>query len=750
MTITAAVACVLVSTAMTPLFFSPLWFAAAAGAVFTAAGAGTLTRLRAPRIPPVLACLAVGVAALLLYLNLLFEGRHSLLYVIPTPASLARLWNLAGAGVAEAHICNQPAPDLPGLILLAAAGTGITAVVTDLIAVRLRSAAPAGLPLLVLFGVPVMMNASHNQLLNGLMFGLAGAGYLAMLAAGSRARGNPTALAAAGGLTSIAVALCAPLLLSGVHLSALFSPGAGAGGVPQTMAQLHESRARVVFTYTTTASPSLQRNDPQYFRQYVFDTLDETGWQLTSYPPGAAQSSSIPQAPGLTDLSAAQLVTTTVTTTGFPAAHPAFLPLPYPEIRVSAPGQWLVDPDLMIYSPDSSLAGITYSAASYAIDPSPAQLEAVPPLNGQPGLAPDLQLPPSYRTAALKQLAQAQTSRQATELGKVNALAAWLSSPPFRYSLSAPPSSSAAGLLSFLTTTKAGYCVQYASAMTVLTRLLGIPARFVTGYTSGTPSKDGHYQVKTTDAHAWTEVYFPTFGWIRFDATPGEPGGTASRPDYMGASTGTGSATMTHADPIIEATTGSGSLLPDPHASHPTPKPPQLADQPGTGQHGSRRPARTSRAATVLAAVAAIALVVIAPASLRITRRRWRWMRATDDAARAHAAWREFRDDLVDFGFGGRPSEPPRTLAKRISVTLPAPASTAVRRLARAEERASYAACPSAPQDLRRDGTTVRRGLAATARRSIRWRARVLPASLLVSTTAAVGHIRHRKLTRHG
>jgi arylamine N-acetyltransferase len=152
----------------------------------------------------------------------------------------------------------------------------------------------------------------------------------------------------------------------------------------------------------------------------------------------------------------------------------------------------------------------------------------------------------------------------------------------------------------------------------------------------------------------------------------------------------------------------------------------------------------------VLAAVAAIALVVIAPASLRITRRRWRWMRATDDAARAHAAWREFRDDLVDFGFGGRPSEPPRTLAKRISVTLPAPASTAVRRLARAEERASYAACPSAPQDLRRDGTTVRRGLAATARRSIRWRARVLPASLLVSTTAAVGHIRHRKLTRHG
>jgi transglutaminase-like putative cysteine protease len=747
MTITAAVACILVSTAMTPLFLSPLWFVAATGAVITVAGAGTLTRLRAPRVPPVLACLAAGVAAMLLYLNLVFEGHHSLLYVIPTPGSLTRLWYLADAGVHEAHICNQPAPGLPGLILLAAAGAGITAVMTDLIAVRLRSAALAGLPLLVLFGVPVTMNASPNQLANGLMFGLAGAGYLAMLAVGNRARGNATALAAAGGLTSIAVALCAPLLLSGVHLSALFSPGAEAGGLPQTMAQLHEGRARVVFTYTTTASPSLQRNDPQYFRQYVFDTLGEKGWQLTSYSPGAAQASSLPQAPGLTDLSAAQQVTTTVTTTaGFSGAHPAFLPLPYPEIRVSAPGQWLADPDLMIYSPDSPLAGITYSAVSYAIDPSPAQLEAVPPLNGLSGLAPDLQLPPSYRTAALKQLAQAQTSGQATELGKVAALATWLSSPPFRYSLSAAPSASAAGLLSFLTTTKTGYCVQYASAMTVLTRLLGIPARFVTGYTAGMPGKDGRYQVKTTDAHAWTEVYFPTFGWIRFEPTPGEQGGTASTPDYMSASAGTGSAQTAAADPIIEAATGSPSLLPGPLANRPVTKSPQRAGQPGTGSHD--RPAATSQAATTLAVVTAIALVLMVPASLRITRRRWRWMRATDDAARAHAAWREFRDDLADFGFGGRLSEPPRTLADRVSVTRPEPASTAVRRLARAEERASYAARPPARQDLRGDVTAARRGLAATARRGTRWRARVLPASLLRS--AAVGHILHRRLTRDG
>ena len=745
MTITAAVACVLVSIAVTPLFLSPLWFAAGVGAVSTAAGAGTLTRLRAPRVPPVPACLAAGLAALLLYLNLVFEGRHSLLYVIPTPGSLARLWDLAGAGLDEAHTYHQPAPGLPGLILLAAAGVGITAVLTDLIAVRLRSAALAGLPLLVLFGVPVMMNASHNQLVNGLVFCLAGAGYLAMLAVGSRARGNATALAAAGGLTSIAVALCAPLLLSGAHLSTLFSSGADAGGVPQTTAQLHESRPRIVFTYTTTASPSLQRSDPPYFRQYVFDTLDQTGWQLTSYPPGTAQASSLHQAQGLTDLSAAQPVTTTVTTTGFSDAHPAFLPLPYPEIQVRVPGQWLADPDLMIYSPASSLSGITYSAVSYAIDPSQAQLAAVPPLTGVPGLAPDLQLPPSYQTAALKQLAQAQTSGQTTELGKVDALANWLSSPPFRYSLSAAPSTSAAGLLSFLTTTKAGYCVQYASAMAVLTRLLGIPARFVTGYTTGVPGKGGSYVVTTHDAHAWTEVYFPTFGWIRFEATPGHQGGTASRPDYMSASTGT--ATTGSADPVIQATAGSGSLVPASQVNRLAPKPPQHAGQPGTRPQG--RPARTSRAATALAMVAAIALAVIAPAALRIARRRWRWKRATDDVTQAHVAWREFRDDLADFGFRGRPGEPPRTLAARVSVTLPEPASAAVRRLALAEEHASYATRPPASQHLRRDGTTARRGLAATARRSTRWRARLLPASLPASTTAAVAQLLHRELARH-
>jgi hypothetical protein len=130
-----------------------------------------------------------------------------------------------------------------------------------------------------------------------------------------------------------------------------------------------------------------------------------------------------------------------------------------------------------------------------------------------------------------------------------------------------------------------------------------------------------------------------------------------------------------------------------------------------------------------------------APAAFRLTLRRWRWMHAGDDTRRAHAAWREFHDDLADFGVTSRPSEPPRTLAARVSTGLPEPAAAAVTRLALAEERARYAARPAGSAQLRRDGTTARRGLAATARRSTRWRAALFPASMITALTEAAARI---------
>ena len=150
----------------------------------------------------------------------------------------------------------------------------------------------------------------------------------------------------------------------------------------------------------------------------------------------------------------------------------------------------------------------------------------------------------------------------------------------------------------------------------------------------------------------------------------------------------------------------------------------------------------TGWATVGIAFAATAATALITPAAFRLTLRRWRWTRARDDTSRAHAAWREFHDDLADFGVTPRPSEPPRTLAARVTTTLPGPAAAAVTRLALAEERASYAARPTTTAHLRHDGTTARRGLAATARRTTRWRATIFPASMTTTLTQAATRIR--------
>ena len=185
MTLTVAFACALSSTVLYPLFISSEWFYVGLGAIITVAASGALSRLRTL---PVAVCLAISVAGLLLYLNLVFEARHSWLAVIPTPGSLSRLWDLAGTGFTDVGRHPAPAPALPGLVLLAVGGIGITAIFTDLIAVRLRSTALAGLPLLVLFTVPITMNAQHEGFGTAVVFCLGTVGYLAMLSADGRER----------------------------------------------------------------------------------------------------------------------------------------------------------------------------------------------------------------------------------------------------------------------------------------------------------------------------------------------------------------------------------------------------------------------------------------------------------------------------------------------------------------------------------------------------------------------------------
>ncbi len=67
-----------------------------------------------------------------------------------------------------------------------------------------------------------------------------------------------------------------------------------------------------------------------------------------------------------------------------------------------------------------------------------------------------------------------------------------------------------------------GYCNYYASALAVLARAVGIPARVASGYALG-DYRDGVYSVFEFNAHAWPELYFPGYGWIEFEPTASQP-----------------------------------------------------------------------------------------------------------------------------------------------------------------------------------------------------------------------------------
>ncbi|MGH2540832.1 MAG: DUF4129 domain-containing transglutaminase family protein, partial [Actinomycetota bacterium] len=113
------------------------------------------------------------------------------------------------------------------------------------------------------------------------------------------------------------------------------------------------------------------------------------------------------------------------------------------------------------------------------------------------------------------------TAGATSDYDKVLAIQRHFHSDGFHYSTDVDVDDSADALLAFLTQTKAGFCQQYATAMAVLVRELGIPARIAVGYQEGTLQDDGTYLVQTKDAHAWVEVFFEGYGWLQFEPTPG-------------------------------------------------------------------------------------------------------------------------------------------------------------------------------------------------------------------------------------
>ena len=139
------------------------------------------------------------------------------------------------------------------------------------------------------------------------------------------------------------------------------------------------------------------------------------------------------------------------------------------------------------------------------------------------------QLPPTV-PQRVRDLAQRITSNAPTPYDKAKAIESYLKTLTYNLEIDPPPFN-ADGVDYFLFEQQEGYSEYFGSAMTVLLRTQGIPARLATGYTVGDPV-EGHdvFIVADSHSHAWAEVFFPNYGWIAFEPTPGETIPEAYRP----------------------------------------------------------------------------------------------------------------------------------------------------------------------------------------------------------------------------
>jgi transglutaminase-like putative cysteine protease len=142
---------------------------------------------------------------------------------------------------------------------------------------------------------------------------------------------------------------------------------------------------------------------------------------------------------------------------------------------------------------------------------------------GRRMLSPYLEVPATTTPETIA-LAEQLARGQASTYEVVRAYERWLGAN-VEYDLDAPvPADGVDAVHDFLFNSRRGFCEQIASALTVMLRTQGVPARLATGYVAGQRDQiAGVYEVRASDAHAWVEVWFPSVGWHAFDPTADVP-----------------------------------------------------------------------------------------------------------------------------------------------------------------------------------------------------------------------------------
>jgi transglutaminase-like putative cysteine protease len=178
----------------------------------------------------------------------------------------------------------------------------------------------------------------------------------------------------------------------------------------------------------------------------------------------------------------------------------------------------LLDRTGSLFNPIPNNLKVRYQGTSYLPLLPPPELRKSLPLYPEAIRQTYLQLPPL--DPRVQELADQITASSGTEYDKAANIRAYLMTH-YSYTLNLSGPRAADPLDNFLFVRRSGNCEYYASAMTVMLRAVGIPARYVTGFLPGEYNDlAGDYIIRASDAHAWVEVYFRGYGWITFDPTP--------------------------------------------------------------------------------------------------------------------------------------------------------------------------------------------------------------------------------------
>ena len=238
---------------------------------------------------------------------------------------------------------------------------------------------------------------------------------------------------------------------------------------------------------------------PDHLRGYVYSRYARGG-EWTAGQRMTSLAATLPEAvPGAQDL------TRIVTVSGNSRSY--FLPLKARAVRTRG-GLARVSPAGIVRAPPGEPA-------------EEVQFRAGPRdrFGPSPPAAEDLAVPARI-APRLRQLVRRWTPKESHPGVKLAALQRKLRHD-FTYSLSFTRRPGQDPVMDFLTRDPQGHCEYFASAMALLARSAGIPARVVGGYVVQERNPlTGHYVVRERHAHAWVEAWTRGDGWQTFDPTP--------------------------------------------------------------------------------------------------------------------------------------------------------------------------------------------------------------------------------------